>query len=166
MNLPAWVRYPDFERVQWVNELMSQLWPNAQAAAAAMVREQLDPMLKAYKPAWIYDIGIHTFTLGDRPPKISAVKASVLTSSRCSQNRQTALICSITQPASGFRLSSMARTSPDLKNTSLSQMAPVISGESFVNIQLLAKFQTQPLALVALVTLYLKQLHCRCGSHA
>lgn len=74
VNLPAWIRYPDFERVQWLNELVSQLWPNAQAAAAGIVRNRLDPMLKDSKPAWIYDIGIHTFTLGDTPPRISAVK--------------------------------------------------------------------------------------------
>ena len=76
-NLPAWVRYPDFERVQWLNDLIDQLWPNAAAAAAGIVREQLSPQLQANKPAWIYDIGIHTFTLGDRPPRISAVKVHI-----------------------------------------------------------------------------------------
>ena len=73
-NLPAWVRYPDFERVQWLNDLLDQLWPNAAAAAAGIVREQLTPQLQANKPAWIYEIGIQTFTLGDKPPRISAVK--------------------------------------------------------------------------------------------
>lgn len=73
-NLPAWVRYPDFERVQWINSLMDQLWPNVKAAAAGIVRNELSPMLQANKPSWIHEIGIHTFTLGESPPRVSAIK--------------------------------------------------------------------------------------------
>ena len=35
--MPSWVRYPDRERVGWVNDILSQLWPQAAAAAAVMV---------------------------------------------------------------------------------------------------------------------------------
>lgn len=74
VNLPAWARYPDFERVQWLNDLISQLWPNIKAASAGIVREQIDPMMRKFKPAWIYDIAIHTFSLGENPIRVSAVK--------------------------------------------------------------------------------------------
>ena len=38
--MPSWVRYPDRERVGWVNDILSQLWPQAAAAAAVMARPE------------------------------------------------------------------------------------------------------------------------------
>ena len=40
--MPSWVRYPDRERVGWVNDILSQLWPQAAAAAAVMARPRKD----------------------------------------------------------------------------------------------------------------------------
>ncbi len=39
--MPAWLRYPDRERVGWVNDILSQLWPQVAAAAAVMVRTRV-----------------------------------------------------------------------------------------------------------------------------
>ena len=35
-NMPAWLRFPDHERVAWIDSLIHQLWPHAAAAAASM----------------------------------------------------------------------------------------------------------------------------------
>ena len=78
-NLPAWIRYPDFERVQWVNDLIDQLWPNIKAAAAGIVREQIGPQLRENKPAWISDISVESFQLGEKAPRISAIKVHTTT---------------------------------------------------------------------------------------
>ena len=68
------MKYPDNERVGWINDLLQQLWPHAAAAAAAKVREELEPALSKAKPRWMTDICLHTFTLGDAPPHVSAIK--------------------------------------------------------------------------------------------
>jgi hypothetical protein len=41
----------------------------------AQVRETLEPLLDKNRPAWMADLSLHTFTLGDTPPHVSAVKA-------------------------------------------------------------------------------------------
>ncbi|KAK9812293.1 hypothetical protein WJX73_010507 [Symbiochloris irregularis] len=73
-NIPSWMKYPDNERVGWINDLLKQLWPHAAAAAAAKVREELEPALSRSKPRWMTDICLHTFTLGDAAPHVSAIK--------------------------------------------------------------------------------------------
>ena len=47
---PSWVKYPDYERMGWVNDVLVHLWPHASAAAAVMVRDMADPILKQNKP--------------------------------------------------------------------------------------------------------------------
>lgn len=73
-NFPSWMQFPDRERVGWINDLLSQLWPHAATAAAAKVRESLEPALAANKPRWMTDISLHTFTLGDAAPYVAAIK--------------------------------------------------------------------------------------------
>lgn len=57
-NLPAWVRYPDFERVQWMNDLLDQLWPNMKAAAAGIVRSTTAFPNSSLIPAQIESSGL------------------------------------------------------------------------------------------------------------
>lgn len=73
-ELPSWIAFPDFERVEWINGVLTQLWPHAAAAVVAQVREQLDPQLKAAKPKWIGDIAITEFTFGEAPPRVKGIK--------------------------------------------------------------------------------------------
>ena len=39
------------------------------------VRETLEPLLAKNRPSWMAELSLHTFTLGDTPPHVSAVKA-------------------------------------------------------------------------------------------
>ena len=57
-DLPRWISFPDFDRVDWLNSLMGSLWPHVTAAATNLVHEQLDPQLKVNKPRWIADISL------------------------------------------------------------------------------------------------------------
>ncbi|EIE19981.1 hypothetical protein COCSUDRAFT_44371 [Coccomyxa subellipsoidea C-169] len=71
---PSWVKYPDYERMGWVNDVIVQLWPHVSSAAAVTVRDMADPILAQNKPKWISRISLHTFTLGDIPPRVSGCK--------------------------------------------------------------------------------------------
>ncbi|KAK9917790.1 hypothetical protein WJX75_008296 [Coccomyxa subellipsoidea] len=73
-NLPSWINFPDFERVNWVNMVFSQLWPNLSAYFTKQAHPQLDPLLKGSKPAWIESIKLIKFDLGEKAPHISGVK--------------------------------------------------------------------------------------------
>lgn len=46
----------DFERVNWVNMVFTQLWPYLSAYISAQAHPQLDPLLQQNKPAWMDDI--------------------------------------------------------------------------------------------------------------
>ncbi|BDA51337.1 Synaptotagmin-2 [Coccomyxa sp. Obi] len=71
---PSWVKYPDYERMGWINDVLVHLWPHASTAAAGMVRDMADPILKQNKPKWMSNVSLHTFTLGDIPPRVSGCK--------------------------------------------------------------------------------------------
>ncbi|BDA48413.1 Synaptotagmin-2 [Coccomyxa sp. Obi] len=73
-NLPSWINFPDFERVNWVNMVFTQLWPNLGAYFTKQAHPQLDPLLTQNKPSWIKDIKLIKFDLGEKAPHISGVK--------------------------------------------------------------------------------------------
>lgn len=43
----------DFERVGWINEILSQIWPSVNSAVSQQFRDLLGPLLKQNKPSWI-----------------------------------------------------------------------------------------------------------------
>jgi Ca2+-dependent lipid-binding protein len=43
-DIPAWVLFPDFERVEWINKIVRRLWPTVNYFVSNMVTE-LEPML-------------------------------------------------------------------------------------------------------------------------
>lgn len=73
-TLPGWLSFPDFQRVDWINSLIEQMWPKLSAAIVTQVHQTLQPKLKASKPKWIGDITLPQFTLGSSPPRIKGVK--------------------------------------------------------------------------------------------
>lgn len=52
-QLPAWLQFPDHERVQWIDDILLQLWPYVDLAVGEEVRRQAEPLLAEQKPAWI-----------------------------------------------------------------------------------------------------------------
>ncbi|MCJ1425923.1 hypothetical protein MMC29_003824 [Sticta canariensis] len=93
-NFPSWMQFPDRERVGWINDLLTQLWPHAATAAASKVRESLEPALAANKPRWMTDIALHTFTLGDAAPYVAAIKVPAAMTGSCMQLRQLVVLFS------------------------------------------------------------------------
>ena len=57
----------DFERVGWLNEIMSQLWPSINAAISHQFREMLGPLLRENKPSWIASLKLFRLLLDLAP---------------------------------------------------------------------------------------------------
>ncbi|CAL5224210.1 g6855 [Coccomyxa viridis] len=74
VNLPSWVNFPDFERVNWANLVIGQMWPSLSAYLQSQAHPQLDPLLAQNKPAWMDDIKLVRFELGETAPQVSGVK--------------------------------------------------------------------------------------------
>ncbi|XP_057354741.1 extended synaptotagmin-3 isoform X14 [Manis pentadactyla] len=45
-HLPAWIHFPDVERVEWANKIISQTWPYLSMIMENKVREKLEPKIR------------------------------------------------------------------------------------------------------------------------
>uniref|UniRef100_A0A8C5PVD7 Extended synaptotagmin-3 n=1 Tax=Leptobrachium leishanense TaxID=445787 RepID=A0A8C5PVD7_9ANUR len=73
-QLPAWVNFPDVERVEWLNKVLAQMWPYLCVYMEKIFEEKIQPLVR--------DSNVHlkgfTFTkisFGQKSPKIHGVKA-------------------------------------------------------------------------------------------
>ena len=53
----------DFERVGWVNDVLSQLWPYINSAVSQQFRDLLAPLLRKNKPSWIASLKLFRWLL-------------------------------------------------------------------------------------------------------
>ncbi|CAL5226034.1 g8845 [Coccomyxa viridis] len=70
----AYAKNPDYDRMGWVNDVIVHMWPHVAAAAGHMIRKLADPLLQQNKPKWMSNVSLHTFTLGDIPPRVFGIK--------------------------------------------------------------------------------------------
>ncbi|XP_030740660.1 extended synaptotagmin-3 [Echinops telfairi] len=45
-HLPAWIHFPDVERVEWANKIISQTWPYLSMIMESKFREKLEPKIR------------------------------------------------------------------------------------------------------------------------
>ncbi|GJP52692.1 hypothetical protein CLOM_g11785 [Closterium sp. NIES-68] len=73
--LPPWVSNPDYERVDWMNKLIAEMWPYLNRAISEQIREQATPMLKGQKPAFLETLEFQELDLGTIPPAVIGIKS-------------------------------------------------------------------------------------------
>nr|AAH37292.1 FAM62C protein [Homo sapiens] len=84
-HLPAWIHFPDVERVEWANKIISQTWPYLSMIMESKFREKLEPKIREKS------IHLRTFTFtklyfGQKCPRVNGVKAHTNT---CNRRRVT-----------------------------------------------------------------------------
>lgn len=62
------------ETLEWLNELVAQLWPNINNAVQKIVHEQVTPQLQASLPSFLKGTHFKTFTLGTITPKFGPIE--------------------------------------------------------------------------------------------
>nr|XP_033802618.1 extended synaptotagmin-3 [Geotrypetes seraphini] len=72
-QLPAWVHFPDIERVEWLNKVLGQVWPYFGMYMEKMFQEQVEPSIRGS------NIHLRAFTFtklnfGEKSPRINGVK--------------------------------------------------------------------------------------------
>ncbi|XP_063788884.1 extended synaptotagmin-3 [Pseudophryne corroboree] len=73
-QLPAWVHFPDVERVEWVNKVVQQMWPYFGLYVEKLFQEKIEPLIRASNG----HLKAFTFTkvhFGEKSPRINGVKA-------------------------------------------------------------------------------------------
>uniref|UniRef100_A0A8C2LJP1 Extended synaptotagmin-3 n=1 Tax=Cricetulus griseus TaxID=10029 RepID=A0A8C2LJP1_CRIGR len=84
-HLPAWIHFPDVERVEWANKIIMQIWPYLSMIMENKVREKLEPKIREKS------VHLRTFTFtklyfGQKCPKVNGVKAHT---DKCNRRKVT-----------------------------------------------------------------------------
>ncbi|KAB1199637.1 Synaptotagmin-3 [Morella rubra] len=75
-EIPLWVKNPDYDRVDWLNKLISDMWPYLDKAICSMIRSMAEPIFAEYIGKFqIKGIKFKNLTLGTLPPAIYGIKA-------------------------------------------------------------------------------------------
>ncbi|KAG8034618.1 hypothetical protein G9C98_007694 [Cotesia typhae] len=82
-ELPSWVYFPDFDRVEWLNKILYKVWPGMNHLVRDIVKEKIQPAivqsLSEYKMTG-FQFG--RLVLGRIPPKVYGIKVYETNTSR------------------------------------------------------------------------------------
>ncbi|VDN57233.1 unnamed protein product [Dracunculus medinensis] len=73
-DLPAWVQFPDTERVEWMNKVILQLWPYIGEYSKQFLREFIEPQVKAQMPSAFKSFKFTKMDVGDIPCRVGGIK--------------------------------------------------------------------------------------------
>lgn len=73
-DLPAWVNFPDVEKVEWINKILQQAWPFIGQYLEKLLVETIAPSIRAAS-AHLQTLTFTKVDLGDKPLKVVGVKA-------------------------------------------------------------------------------------------
>ena len=73
-DLPAWVQFPDTERVEWINKVIHQLWPYIGAYTKTFIAEFVEPQVKASMPGMFKSFRFEQIDMGDIPLRVTGIK--------------------------------------------------------------------------------------------
>ncbi|KAL2937503.1 Synaptotagmin-3 [Bienertia sinuspersici] len=74
-DIPNWVKSPDYERVDWLNKFVSDMWPFLDKAICNTIRSMAKPIFAEYIGQYqIKDIEFENLSLGTLPPAFYGMK--------------------------------------------------------------------------------------------
>ncbi|KAG6785656.1 hypothetical protein POTOM_007229 [Populus tomentosa] len=77
-EIPQWVKNPDYDRVDWLNKLIENMWPYINTAICKTARNIAKPIIAEQIPKYKIDsVEFETLTLGSLPPNFPGMKVYV-----------------------------------------------------------------------------------------
>ncbi|NXU47982.1 ESYT3 protein, partial [Turnix velox] len=73
-QLPAWVHFPDVERVEWLNKILVQAWPYFGTIMEKTFKEVVEPKIRA-KNVHLKTCTFTKINFGEKCPRINGIKA-------------------------------------------------------------------------------------------
>ncbi|KAL7071319.1 hypothetical protein ACQ4LE_009484 [Meloidogyne hapla] len=73
-DLPAWVQFPDIERIEWVNRILQQLWPFIGEYSNIFLKEFIEPQIRLQMPSPFKSFKFVSIDMGDIPFRVSGLK--------------------------------------------------------------------------------------------
>ncbi|CAF1492686.1 unnamed protein product [Adineta steineri] len=69
-EFPSWISYPDFDRCEWLNKLIAQMWPIISDYVQNLIKKTIEPEIKKQ----ISGLSFERIDLGDFPPRLGGIK--------------------------------------------------------------------------------------------
>ncbi|KAL3592992.1 hypothetical protein D5086_011632 [Populus alba] len=77
-EIPQWVKNPDYDRVDWLNKLIENMWPYLDTAICKTAKNIAKPIIAEQIPKYKIDsVEFETLTLGSLPPTFPGMKVYV-----------------------------------------------------------------------------------------
>ncbi|CAD6188572.1 unnamed protein product [Caenorhabditis auriculariae] len=73
-DLPAWVQFPDTERVEWINKVILQLWPYIGEYGKFFMNDYILPQVKSQMPSMFKNFKFTKMDMGDIPCRVGGIK--------------------------------------------------------------------------------------------
>ncbi|GLU04595.1 hypothetical protein SLE2022_217330 [Rubroshorea leprosula] len=74
-EIPLWVKNPDFDRVDWLNQFIGYMWPYLDKAICTTAQNIAKPIIAEKIPKYkIQSVEFETLTLGSLPPTFQGMK--------------------------------------------------------------------------------------------
>ncbi|GLT75306.1 hypothetical protein SLA2020_470400 [Shorea laevis] len=75
LEIPLWVKNPDFDRVDWLNQFIGYMWPYLDKAICTTAQKIAKPIIAEQIPKYkIQSVEFETLTLGSLPPIFQGMK--------------------------------------------------------------------------------------------
>ncbi|XWS55830.1 hypothetical protein CRYUN_Cryun09bG0033900 [Craigia yunnanensis] len=74
-EIPFWMKHPDYDRIDWLNRFISDMWPFLNKAISGIIRSMVEPIFAEYTgKLQIISIYFKSLNLGTIPPIIHGIK--------------------------------------------------------------------------------------------
>ncbi|OMO73195.1 C2 calcium-dependent membrane targeting [Corchorus capsularis] len=70
---PSWVVFSQRQKLNWLNQHLTKIWPYVNEAASDLIKTSVEPVLEQYRPVILASLKFSKFTLGTVAPQFTGV---------------------------------------------------------------------------------------------
>ncbi|PPD86522.1 hypothetical protein GOBAR_DD16550 [Gossypium barbadense] len=70
---PSWVVFSQRQKLTWLNQHLTKIWPYVDEAASDLIKTSVEPVLEQYRPIILSSLKFSRFTLGTVAPQFTGV---------------------------------------------------------------------------------------------
>lgn len=75
-TLPTWINFTEREKMEWLNRILTELWPHYDRAVCQQVKDAVEPIMERYRPPGLKRIFFQQLTFGEAPFRIEGIWVS------------------------------------------------------------------------------------------
>ncbi|XP_010533120.1 PREDICTED: synaptotagmin-5 [Tarenaya hassleriana] len=71
---PSWVVFSERQKLTWLNQHLTKIWPYVDEAASELIKASVEPVLEQYRPVILASLKFSKLTLGTVAPQFTGVQ--------------------------------------------------------------------------------------------